>query len=134
MKFCADHWARLRAAIDDRGLSDLVASDGKRAAANLASDLQKGAALQTFDPLMSAHNDIWAHAMQQPSGMSVMYANEDGSERCPICWTRDKHAESCPGLPECALTSAGFEAWIEIAADRAKTEYSRLLTAAKANA
>jgi len=30
MRFCEDHWAKLRAAIDARGLIKLVANSGKK--------------------------------------------------------------------------------------------------------
>lgn len=134
MKFCQPHWEKLRAAIDERGLTHLVAHGGEQAARNLVAETRDGPSIQTFDPLMAAHNAIWFHAMQTPVGMALMFANEDGSQRCPICFPRDEHAKGCPGPPECAITPASFESWIDLAADDAKHAAEELLGKARVDA
>ena len=53
MKFCAEHWAALQAAVDATGLSSLIAESGQRAAENLTSELEHGSTVDNFDPLMS---------------------------------------------------------------------------------
>lgn len=59
MNFCKDHWDRLRAKIDERGLSHLVAPDGQTAAMQFADQLRRGDEEDSqtpvnFDPLMAA--------------------------------------------------------------------------------
>lgn len=101
MKFCQDHWDRLRARIEDRGLSHLIAPDGITAAAQIADQLERavdrlegGAILPArgdldetvtpvnFDPLMSAHWAITANVMKQlgPDGMYLMGGGDEGDE------------------------------------------------------
>ncbi len=94
MRFCPDHWAELRKAIDDRCLSEFVAQDDVEA----ADRLTRG----DFDPLMGAHNAIMSNGLKY-MGLSVMLSNDDGSQRCVICY----------GL----TFNEGPEAWIAAAAD-----------------
>jgi hypothetical protein len=126
MRFCKPHWEKLRTAIDDRGLSHLVAQGGEQAARNMASELREGPAIQTFDPLMAAHNAIWSNAMRL-MGLELMYPAPDGAERCPICFVNEeapKHGES----------STFADGWIDLAADGAKRQADELLRAAEPDA
>lgn len=113
MKFCTDHWAKLRAAISERGLDKLVANDG----AQVAQDLVDGRP----DPLMAAHNAIVSNAAGKV-GLAIMMPNDDGSDRCPICYLKalSLAAPRCEcGDPACTSESRAkeFERWIEFAAD-----------------
>lgn len=138
MRMCQLHWDKLKAAIDERGMSHLIAQGGEQAARNLTSEIQQGPSIQTFDPLMAAHNAIWANAMSSPVGMALMFNGPGGEERCPICFTRDEHAKAhaagADHLTECTLTDAWFESWVELAADGSAQQYQRLLAAAEADA
>jgi len=107
-----DHWGRLRAAIDARGLTALIAEGGERAAANLVSELTDGPSIDNFDPLMAAHNAIMSNALAT-AGLEVMYANEDGSDRCPLCWMNEQANNA--GNP----TPNAYDDWIDRAADDA---------------
>lgn len=83
MQICKDHWAMMREAIDNKGMSSLVAKDGKAAHENIVSELTVG--LQPpFDPLMSM-NWHWMAAAIECGGLAMMTPNDDGSPRCPIC-------------------------------------------------
>ena len=79
MKFCETHWAELRRAIDERGLSHLVAKDGHAAAERLVSELDGTANDRTYDPLMDAHNMILTRALEQ-GGLYLL-----GGDFCPVC-------------------------------------------------
>lgn len=84
MKFCDDHWQKLRAAIAARGLDGLVARDGATAAANLQADVddaKKGmpADPARFDPLMSAHNMVMTAALRM-GGLYLL-----AGDYCPVC-------------------------------------------------
>jgi hypothetical protein len=130
MKFCQDHWDRLRAAIDARGLGGLVARDGERALENMAAELEAGpgaASLTTFDPLMGAHWAIVNNIMGFV-GLAVMAPNADGSERCPLCFLNAAHDEQCVD-PGCVLPRDGtaYDGWIDRAADDMRAERDRLL-------
>ena len=64
MKFCQDHWDRLRQRIDDRGLSHLIAADGQKAVSMMTSQLQeRRTTRENYDPLMGAHFAILNNAM-----------------------------------------------------------------------
>lgn len=133
MKFCQPHWETLRAAIDARGLYHLVAKGGEQAARNLAAEVTAGPSIQTFDPLMSAHNEIWMRAMDV-GGLAIMAPNADGSERCPICFLNDAHDAECKGPPACSLPPRPFDHWIDKAADLAKRQADELLRTAEPDA
>ena len=123
MKMCQRHWGLLRDAIKAEGLYDLVAPDGRQAMRNMASELQSGAAIQNFDPLMAAHNDIWSHAMDL-AGLAVMAPDADGNERCPVCFCAELHLATCPDRP---CPDPTFDGWTTIAARHSKETYERLL-------
>lgn len=110
MKICADHWGKLKAAIELRGLTYLVAASGEKAVAMLEARIAdpKADFKDTYDPLMAANFAIWNNALEA-FGLGVMA--EDAL--CPLC-LMDKHAAEC-AEPECAKNS-GLD-WIEFAAD-----------------
>jgi hypothetical protein len=111
MKFCEAHWAALRKAIDDRGLTPLVAPDGVEATRRVVENLKHGDTPQNFDPLMGAHNAIVSNAMGI-AGLAIMQSNADGSPRCPICFLNQ--CAKADGRPDVT-----FDSWIERAADDA---------------
>ena len=109
MKFCQDHWDRLRKAIEDRGLSDLIAPDGATAAAQLADQIESGGMTPVnYDPLMAAHWAIVSNVGALADGLvlTLMMPNEDGSDRCPLCYanTHNPHGHN-------------YDEWIDRAAD-----------------
>lgn len=106
MRICSEHWARIRELVDSYGLAHLVANDGYEAIARMKKEIEGGADASTFDPLMVANNLILQNAMSA-AGLEIMQANEDGSERCPVCFVRD----SCTcGAPDCRER---YERWPE---------------------
>lgn len=114
MRMCQEHWDKLKEALRERGLMGLVPQGGE-AAAKLLSEGRP-------DPLMAAHNAIVGNAMDA-FGIAIMMPNEDGSERCPLCYCKRQCFDNpCPGncgRPDCSPESnaAKFETWIERAAD-----------------
>lgn len=98
MKFCQPHWDDLRAAINDRGLSSLVARDGRAAARRTVAELKGTADLSTYDPLMAAHWAIAERAMSQPGGVQALMFGT-GPE-CPLCFVQQHH-DNCK-QPSCA--------------------------------
>ena len=128
MKFCQDHWDRLRAAIDERGLSDLVAKGGERAVINLKSELEDGPSIVNFDPLMGAHWAIVNNAMNV-LGLAVMAPAENGDGQCPLCLLNAWHEDVCAD-PACTLPKVnGYDGWIDRAADDMRAEADRLRSA-----
>lgn len=105
MKFCQPHWDALRQAIEDRGLTALVAEGGEAAAKNLVSELEEGATIDNFDPLMAAHNSIWANAMTVASEtykanpLAMIAGDPEHPEwECPVCflnWLHAEHVANC---------------------------------------
>jgi hypothetical protein len=84
MKWCTEHWAQLRKAIEDLGLSHLVAKDGASAHANVVAELEAAAQgvdppQETYDPLMSSYWAISSRALQM-GGLYLM-----SGDYCPLC-------------------------------------------------
>lgn len=77
MRFCQLHWSRLRRAVQDQGLWDLVSKDGQTAEARADEG--------EFDPLIGAH-DLVIQTALDAGGLAVLGSNNDGSERCPVCY------------------------------------------------
>lgn len=127
MKFCQMHWDRLRDAIREREIYHLVATDGEDVVARMkeASESDKPT-LAMFDPLNYAHMQIISHALDA-GGLAIMAHNDDGSERCPICFMSEQHDLFCT-RPGCDVPKDGtaFDAWIGYAADDAKRMADRL--------
>lgn len=103
MQFCQPHWEALRAAIRARGLDHFVAPGG----AAMVDRVTSG----DFEPLLGAHNAIVQNAVSF-AGLEVMDANDDGSERCPLCFL----------VARCGCTAkqpgpCDFERWVDRAAD-----------------
>lgn len=110
MKMCQPHWEALRSEIRIRGMEHLVAAGGKAAAANMAAEVEGTATAANFDPLMSAYWAVVGQVMRI-GGLAIMAPNEDGSERCPLCFANAEHKLGCQdpspmthGLPKRQMT------------------------------
>lgn len=151
MRFCEDHWKRLREAIEARGLGDLIASSGATVAQQVAQELEQGeASPTTYEPLMAAHMAILSNAIQtlgavQPA--SVQYLMQDGETvpedlvdreryptaaegatwpRCPLCYLGLAHELTCSD-DRCQLPKVDGYAWmIERAADDQKEAWEKI--------
>ena len=105
MKFCSTHWTALREAVEDSGLSVLIAEGGEATVKNLASEFKDGRTIDNFDPLMGAHNAIWSMAMEivkerytQNPLMMMADDVEHPEWACPICalnWCHAEHDRLC---------------------------------------
>lgn len=138
MRFCQTHWDRLRDALEERGLAELIAKDGERAAANLVNEAETGeATLANYDPLMRAHWAIVGNATRMlgeragPSTVAYLMLADDVPEdvcelpgangrtwpRCPVCYLGLGHELTCRG-GKCKLPKVDGFAWmIDRAAD-----------------
>jgi hypothetical protein len=122
VKFCQDHWDRLRRAIDQRGLSPLIHQGGEAIAEAQMRELQGIDTAGDFDPLMSAHWAIAGNASQamERGGANPLYLLTSGPEdpvdpallkraasrgiviegpvtwpRCPLCYVNLAHRLTC---------------------------------------
>ncbi len=87
MKICKDHWDVCHKAIDERGMSSLVANSGEAAMESLVADLQGQATNKDFDPLMSMHWH-WTNSALRAGGLWTMEQDPSGKNDghyCPIC-------------------------------------------------
>lgn len=151
MRFCQDHWDRLRQAIEDRGLGDLIASSGATVAQQVAQELEQGeASPTTYEPLMAAHMAILSNSIQilgQANPASVQYLMQDGETvpadpidqerypkaedgatwpRCPLCYLGLAHELTCSD-DGCSLPIKDGYAWmIERAADDQKATWEKI--------
>lgn len=150
MKFCQRHWDLMRAAVEARGMTPLVAANGKSAAENLVSELQDGQTLDNFDPLMAMHWNIAGNAMEK-LGPNALYLMGGGPEdpidmdrltapelktkyagqtwpRCPLCYMNIAHEFTCVEA-SCRLARVdGYDVAIEWAADGVKQKFDELMS------
>lgn len=151
MKFCQDHWDKLRKAIEDRGLGDLIASDGNVAMKRQVDQLQRAnedketITLANYDPLMAAMwaivNNAGEFARRAGGSSTALYLMTDGPEdpiqgysgyedrtwpRCPICYLNLAHEITCTN-PECNLPREnGYDWFIDKAADEEQKHAAEL--------
>lgn len=118
MQMCLDHWIMLRKAINDLGLSNLVASNGDQIARNFASELEHGITIDNFDPLMYAHNAIILNALEALGTVFIKQGN------CPICSFNKSHTQTCKD-PNC-IYKDGSDIWIEYASNEALEKWNEL--------
>ncbi len=130
MNICQNHWDKLRAAIDARGLSALIASSGEQAASNTARELQDGQSIDSYDPLMAAHWAIASNAadtIQRFGGNPLITLFSGGDDqpahtKCNLCylnWMMDEHDRHCTE-PDCQKPKgdlAHYDWMIDRAAD-----------------
>ena len=110
MKFCPEHWNALRDEVDRAGLSALIPDDGEAAMRAMVREMNEGSSVDSFDPLMIAHNLIWSRAMediktryQQNPLMLMADADEHPEWACPVCaliWCHAEHDRLCE-KPNC---------------------------------
>jgi hypothetical protein len=84
MKMCTDHWTKLRAAIDERGLTKFISGDGAKLVEKMTTELSGGGGSETFDPLANATWAIYSNALKM-AGLYLMGRDENGNPYCPIC-------------------------------------------------
>lgn len=88
MRVCKEHWKAMREAIDARGMSGLVAKDGKQAVDDMVAGLQQepDPKNERFDPLMSL-NWHWSGIAIQAGGLGMMGQGPESNDGhfCPIC-------------------------------------------------
>src|SRR6266704_3865217 len=107
MQFCQPHWSKLRDAVKERGMDELVASSGKEAADRMGKELKGDETLSSFDPLMSMH---WAivDRLSEIGGAQILL-----QEGCPMCFANQEHLRGCKE-PNCTWS---FDSWIPRVAD-----------------
>lgn len=104
MKFCDEHWERLKDAIRQVRLWSLVAESGEEGTRRMRSWVSEGLTVDNFDPLIGAYYAIFAGAMTTISGtykhdpLVVMADPEHPERSCPICalvWCHEEHVRLC---------------------------------------
>lgn len=58
MNICQHHWDKLRAAVEERGMSHLVAQSGEQAADDFVAQLEGRSTIKNWDPLMAAWSNL----------------------------------------------------------------------------
>lgn len=119
MQICGDHWQRLRDALTERGLGDLVSPNGDE----LKFKIEAGG----FDPLFDAHLAIIENLVRWIGpGLLALPG-------CPICFGNEQHAEKCVD-PDCddPKSPTYFDSFITHAADDEVENWRRYQEAAAA--
>lgn len=106
LQCCQPHWNALRGKLDERGLSHLVALDGREAVNRLVEGLEaptedRQADAETFDPLMGSWFRVMGAFMENEPG-----AMFEAEMVCPFC-RLDRQRE---GLAENWLNGVSDEA------------------------
>jgi hypothetical protein len=129
MKFCEAHFAGLRKAIDERGLTQFVAQSGRECAARLVRQGTEGITLETFEPLIGVHNQIIAVALDVV-GPDVMQLDATGNHRCPLCFMAEVHDKTCR-KPNCGpeIFGALIQHIIDVEADKQKQLHDAVVAA-----
>ncbi len=85
MQICDKHWQDIRTALDNLGLTPLIASSGEELEGRLNAMIAGGSVdIKTYDPLMVANMAISKQALEQ-GGLYMLGAKEDGTDYCPLC-------------------------------------------------
>lgn len=108
MEICKPHWDALRTAIEDRGLSHLVAKDAAANAKNLQAQMSGTDDDSNYDPLMAAYWAITSNSLQV-WGLDSMQPDFG----CPLC-ALDQHSAECTD-EKCPKDTG--TTWIGYAAD-----------------
>ncbi len=104
MMICPTHWQQMRDAVEERGMTHLVARNGKEAVDNLVAEAEGHK--PAFDPLMAMNNNFWSAALEH-GGLGVMGVPEDDHPLiaatttdakgmrhfCPLCLARELGAQ-----------------------------------------
>lgn len=115
MKMCKDHWARIKQAIDDRGLTHLVAKSDQEIEERITKELDGEEDPKDFDPLMSMNSTLFGLVLER-MGLVVLVERDEAEDGmppndghvCPLCIIRkgyDNHntpTGQC-GDPECTV-------------------------------
>ncbi len=125
MRFCDDHWTRLRQEIEERGLTHLIAPDAQTAMAQTKDQLERAVDGRdevtpvNFDPLMSAHWAIVNNVMATVGSASLyLMSGDDETPEDPIDFgeapngqrvaERLREAGIEPTWPRCPLCYIGL--------------------------
>ncbi len=111
MQFCKPHWDALRDAVEQRGMSHLVARSGQQAHEDAVAQLEGSDDLQNWDPLMAAHWAISSRVLRAV-GLDLMFG-----QKCPLCLVQqDYEAVMRDGAPE-GKTFVPAQYWIDSCMD-----------------
>lgn len=93
MQFCKPHWDALRAAVDAKGMSQLVARSGEKAMEDIKTQLEGTSTLENWDPLMASYWAISGKVLERV-GLGAM-----PEDFCPLCSVQDSfdHISKLPG-------------------------------------
>lgn len=86
MRMCQAHWDKLKTAIFNRNLDNLISKNGEEVISVLEGQIQGADDKQNFDPLLDAYfKIISAVTKMAPDPMYLFFTKEDGTEYCPVC-------------------------------------------------
>lgn len=111
MKFCQDHWTNLRKAIDDRGLTHLVAQGAEEAADRTIAELQGRSNLDTWDPLMSAYWNLSSKVLERV-GLAAL-----AEDFCPMCAVQESYNWYAKNNQTPPPAAADAQRWIDSCCD-----------------
>jgi hypothetical protein len=105
MKFCLEHWEKMREAVATRGMTALVSEGGEAVTQKMVREINGEDSVDTFDPLMHMH---WAILNNlQPGLILWLQPNNPSGTECPLCYSNMMHKEVCDHQPGCQDSTHG---------------------------
>lgn len=135
MKFCQQHWDDLRSAIDNVGLTALIAESGAMAVVNVISEIEEGTRIDNFDPLMRAHFAIASNVieMARANGADDLARMLVLEPICPLCLANQMLAGGGPyttdrlrGLLAAGNVRGPVDEWVDRAAADQLTQWQEM--------
>lgn len=122
LKFCPDHWQKLRHEVESRGLGKLVAGDAVEASRR-ATAWPLAQTIANFEPAIGAQMLILENVVKAV-GPRVLQPNPaTGEPYCPVCELAATHKVKCLD-PACAFDG---DSWLGLAAEAQLKTYQALL-------
>lgn len=125
MKFCQDHWDKLKSEIASLGLESFVSGSEGELSAKMEqqSDGEPVAASKrSFDPLMGAFVSITGNLFALCGIELMLEMQTPPNPECPLCFLQQRHEQGCK-IEGCLYT---YDDWLKYAATEQLEHAKRL--------
>lgn len=106
MRMCPQHWQSIIDELGTAGLAALIPGTVEERHTRLLGRMTEGITVDTFDPLMGAHEQLVRH-MLSIYGQTILHAAGAG---CPLCLLHAEHVLACSD-PTCTWAPVDWIGW-----------------------